>query len=248
MTRIIRVNVLAEALTGAGALHLRDAAQLLGVSAMTVRRDIALAPNRFGYLGGYIVARAPDAPYVMAQEQGASSAAKAAICARAAEMIEDGDTIFIDRGTTMPHLVKRIPRGLNITVVCYALNIATPLANSANVNLIMLGGHYNSSSASFAVQDGPATLSRIGINKAFISASGVHAEKGVNCSNFHEVAVKQAVLRMALERCLVVDGGKFGRVRPAPFAEIGAFDTLITNQSDQADEMQANFRGRFIVV
>jgi DeoR family deoxyribose operon repressor len=246
--RAQRVNLLAEALTGAGALHLRDAAQLMGVSAMTVRRDIALAPGRFGYFGGYIVARAPEAPYVMAQELGAHSAAKAAICARAAEMIEDDDTIFIDCGTTMPHLAKRIPPRLNVTVVCYALNIAAPLATSPNVRLIMLGGLYNPSSASFAVEDGLATLRRLGINKAFISAGGVHAQKGVSCSNFHEVAVKQAVLRMALERCLVVDGSKLGKMKPAPFAELNAFDTLLTTESDQARDVQANFHGRFIII
>jgi len=246
--RVQRVNLLAEALTGAGALHLRDAAQLMGVSAMTVRRDIALAPGRFGYFGGYIVARSPEAPYVMAQELSAHSAAKAAICARAAEMIEDDDTIFIDCGTTMPHLAKRIPPRLNVTVVCYALNIAAPLATSPNVRLIMLGGLYNPSSASFAVEDGLATLRRLGINKAFISAGGVHAQKGVSCSNFHEVAVKQAVLRMALQRCLVVDGSKLGKMKPAPFAELNAFDTLLTTESDQARDVQANFHGRFIVV
>ncbi len=246
--RGLRLGALAEALNRSGVLHLREAAERLGVSEMTVRRDIALMPDRFGYLGGYIVPRAPDAPYVMAQEQGAHSAAKEAVCARAAATIEDDDTVFLDCGTTVPYLVKHIRPELAITVVCYALNVAVPLAARPKVRLIMLGGLYNSSSASFAVDDGLATLSRVGINKAFLSAGGIHAEKGVSCSNFHEVAVKQAVLRMAVARCLVADGSKLGKVKPAPFADLDAFDTLITNAADGAADVRAKFNGRFIVV
>jgi DeoR family deoxyribose operon repressor len=60
------------------------------------------------------------------------------------------------------------------------------------------------------------------------TAGGVHATRGLICSNFHEVPVKQAVLRMAVETHLVADGSKLGRVKPAHFAGLEEFDTLIT--------------------
>jgi len=242
-----RVSVLAEALNGPGVLHLRDAARVLGVSEMTVRRDVAGVPDRFSYLGGYIVPRRANRAYVMAEEQGAHASAKAAICARAAELIEDDDTVFIDCGTTMPYLVRQLPPGRAITVVCYALNIAVPLSTLPHVRLIVLGGLFNGSSASFAVEDGLAMLGRLGINKAFISAGGVHAEKGVSCSNFHEVAVKTAAMRVALARCLVVDGSKLGKVKPAPFADLAAFDTVITTDAPGASDIRARFPGHFLL-
>lgn len=240
-----RVNALADALAESAPLHLREAAQLLGVSAMTIRRDIEKVPERFGYLGGYIVPRAGDAPYVMAREQGAHEAAKAAIAAKAAALIEEDDTVFIDCGTTTPHLVRALP-GVRLTVVCYALNVAAPLAQNPNVRLILLGGLYNPSSASFAVADGLATLERLGINKAFLSAGGVHAERGVSCSNFHEVPVKQAVLRLAERPCLIVDGSKLGKLRPASFAELGQFDTLVTNEGPGLAALRPGFSGTII--
>ena len=49
-----RANALADALARRGVLHLRDAAALLGVSEMTVRRDVSAMPDRFAYLGGHI--------------------------------------------------------------------------------------------------------------------------------------------------------------------------------------------------
>lgn len=243
-----RIDALAEALNGPGVLHLKEAARVLGVSEMTVRRDVAGVPGRFSYLGGYIVPRTADGPYVMAEEQGAHAAAKSAVCASAAGLIEDDDTVFVDCGTTMPHLARHVPADLAITVVCYALNVAVPFSTMANVRLIVLGGLYNPSSASFSVEDGLATLDRLGINKAFVSAGGVHAEKGASCSNFHEVAVKQAVLRRAVHRCLVVDGSKLGKVRPAPFADLSAFDTLITTDAPAAAAVRAAFPGRFLSV
>ena len=233
-----RIDALAEALSGPGVLHLKEAARVLGVSEMTVRRDVAGVPDRFSCLGGYIVPRTAEGAYVMAQEQGAHSAAKDAVCALAAGTIEDGDTIFVDCGTTMPHLARHIAPGLAVTVVCYALNIAVPFSLLPNVRLLLLGGLYNPSSASFSVDDGLATLDRLGLNRAFISAGGAHAEKGVSCSNFHEIGVKRAVLRRAVHRTLVVDGSKLGKVRPAHFADLDAFDALITTDAPDAAEGQ----------
>jgi DeoR family deoxyribose operon repressor len=247
--RIDRVTILTAALIGGGALHLREAAQLLKVSEMTVRRDLAATPDRFSYLGGYIVPRLTDSPYRMDREEGAHTAAKAAVGARAAAMIVDDDTIFIDCGTTMPHLVQRIPANVRLTVVCYALNIANPLAGNSNIRLIMLGGLYNASSASFDVGDGLQALSRLGINKAFVSAGGVDPVRGVSCSNFHEVPVKQAIIRMAVQTYLVVDGSKIGKVKPAPFAALRDFHTVITTDTVEGsmDSLQA-FRGNLVVV
>ena len=250
--RSVRVDTLAQALSGPGVLHLKEAARVLGVSEMTVRRDVAGLPERFSYLGGYILPRTADGPYVMAEEQGTHSAAKAAVCARAADLVEDGDTIFVDCGTTMPHLARQLPPNLAVTVVCYALNIAVPFSTMPNVRLILLGGIYNPSSASFSVDDSLVTLDRLGINKAFISAGGVHAEKGVSCSNFHEIAVKQAVLRRALHRTLLIDASKLGKVRPAPFADLDMFDVLITTEltdavAGQVDTIRAAFPGQFLI-
>lgn len=224
-----RLRQLSSALYGRGALHLNEAAALLDVSPMTVRRDIAAAPGHFTYLGGYIVAAGAEGVYRLDRELDNHASAKAIVCAHAARLIADGDTIFVDCGTTMPHLVHRLPPEVKVTAVCYALNIAEPLAANPNVQLILLGGLYNASSASFAVDDGLRTLARLGVNKAFLSAGGVHPARGVSCSNFHEVAVKQAAMSIALEKHLLVDASKLGQVKSAYFASVDQFDSIITS-------------------
>jgi hypothetical protein len=54
----------------------------------------------------------------------------------------------------------------------------------------------------------------------------VHATRGVTTTNFHEVAIKQAAIAAALEKHLLVDATKFGRVAPAAFAGLDEFDTI----------------------
>ncbi len=228
-----RLNTLTKALAEQGVMRLRDAAALLNVSEMTVRRDIAANAGQFAYFGGHIL-RAGDLSanngYFIDREQDKFSAAKAAACAKAVNLIAERDTIFIDCGTTTPFLANLLPAELNITVVCYSLNIAQIVSRKPNVRLILLGGTYHPSSATFSSREGLDMLGNIGVNKAFISAGGVERQRGVSCWNFHEAPIKQKAMSCAVERHLVVDSSKIGKVMAAFFARVDDFDSIITEQ------------------
>jgi DeoR family deoxyribose operon repressor len=228
-----RVDKLSRSLAQRGVLHLREAASLLGVSEMTIRRDVAANRDQFAYLGGHIVSAADVAGgggYVFDQEADSHAEAKAAACARAVTLIAPEDTIFLDCGTTIPYLAEMLPEDMPLTVICYALNVANRLAAKPNVRLILLGGLYHASSASFGGPDAIETMSRFGINKAFVSAGGVDPARGVSCSHFHEVPIKKAAIATALVSYLVVDASKIGRVRPAVFAALSDFRSIISEQ------------------
>jgi hypothetical protein len=66
--------------------------------------------------------------------------------------------------------------------------------------------------------------------EAFISAGGVDEARGVTCWNFHEVAIKQAAMESAVERHLVVDASKLGKVKAVRFSQLDQFDSLITEK------------------
>lgn len=212
-------------------LHLRDAAQMLGVSEMTLRRDITHCDNKILFLGGYLVKAGANrvAQYSLDSERGVGLKNKRWVGRLAAEQIEKGDSIFIDCGTTTPHIVAAMPKDIECTVICYSTNIAYPLANYPYVTLVLLGGVFYPASASFYCEESIAYLNKFGINKAFLSAGGVSLERGLSCSNLHEVKVKQAVMDIAMKNMLVVDSGKFGQFRPAFFSEFSKIDTLITD-------------------
>ncbi len=225
-----RIAELAALVDEVGVLRLRDAAARLGVSEMTIRRDIGRDGGALNCLGGYIIPTQDGAngDYVFDFEKDSHANAKAQACAAAAALIEPYDTVFIDCGTTMPHLAHRIPQNQHITVVCYALNIAEILSQRSDVRLIVLGGLYHPEAASFSGDEGIDVLKRVNINKAFLSAGGVDEQHGVTCSHFHEVPIKQMAMQRAVEKHLVIDKSKYGKVRAARFAGMADFTSIVS--------------------
>ena len=226
-----RLGRLAAALAERRSFHIRDAAELLGVSEMTIRRDIADNADQFSYFGGHIVAtRDPDgdSPYHLSSAADAHALAKREACAHAVGRIHADDTVFIDCGTTLVHMVDLIPDDCRITAVCYALNVAEKLAKKPNVNMILLGGLYHRASASFSGSSGLDALNTLGINVAFLSAAGVDAERGATCAHFHEAEIKQRTIALSQRKYLICDSSKIGKRKAAFFGAVSQFDEIIT--------------------
>lgn len=227
-----RIAEIAALVEEVGVIRLRDAATRLGVSEMTIRRDINSDVGRLNCLGGYIIPvqdGTNGSDYVFDFEKDCHANAKIQACTSAAALIEPHDTIFIDCGTTTPHLAHLIPQNQHLTVVCYSLNVAEILSQRNDVRLIVLGGVYHPEAASFSSDEGIEVLKRVNINKAFLSAGGVDNEHGVTCSHFHEVPVKEMAMQRALQKYLVVDESKFGKVRAARFAGVADFNSIVSN-------------------
>ena len=214
-----------------GLLALSEAAVMFDVSEMTVRRDIAGSGGRLAVLGGYVIAvTEPEAPYALDLEQDSHLEDKIAACNHALPLIRRDDTIFVDSGTTTCHIASRLPADLNLMVVCFSMNVAAILARSPSIRWMLTGGHYQSSTASFSGSHGPAMLNDIRINKAFVSAGGVHPRLGVSCANFSEVEMKRAVIGKAAESYLVIDSSKLGQVKAAHFAECSDFAAVLSER------------------
>ncbi len=236
-----RLLTLGRLVQAEGALRLTDAARALEVSPMTLRRDLAgdaAAARDLALLGGHVTRASSAAPraarYVLDREQGSAAYAKRAAARHAARLVREGDTLFIDCGTTLPHLVAALPAGIALTVVCYALNIANLACQRPNTQIVLLGGLFHPSSATFSDEDAPRQLRRLGITRGFFSAGGVEPARGASCWNFHEVPIKQAALAAAQHCHLVVDHSKFGRAKPAFFAPLSAFESVICDAAPDA--------------
>jgi DeoR family deoxyribose operon repressor len=242
--RTLRLRKLRRAVTENGTLHLKTAAQLLSVSEMTIRRDLASSDASLACLGGYVVDAAfpTVAKYTIEQELDQHTQHKLLACRRAVAAIRDGDTLFIDCGTTMQSLAECLPGGLSLSVICYSMNVAAIVTRRPNTQVMLLGGLYHASSQSFSSEEALAYLRRIGINKAFISAGGVHPARGASCSNFHEVAIKQAAVGSAMESIMVVDESKLGSLKPAFFADLDVFARIVVGGPVSA-EVQRQFKG-----
>jgi DeoR family deoxyribose operon repressor len=242
--RAQRLQKLRRAVDENGTLHLKLAAKLLNVSEMTIRRDLAASDALLACLGGYVMDAAfpTAAKYTLEQELDQHTQYKLLASRRAVASIEDGDTVFIDCGTTMQSLAECLPNGLSLSVICFSMNVATIVTRRPNTQVMLLGGLYHASSQSFSSEEALIYLRKIGINKAFISAGGVHPTRGASCSNFHEVAIKQAAIASAMENILVVDESKLGSLKPAFFAGLDVFSRIVVGGSVSAD-VQRQFKG-----
>ena len=221
-----RVADLLGRVQGGAMLALSEAADLFDVSEMTVRRDVAASKGRLAVLGGHVIAVA-EPPYALDREQDAHLTDKIAACEHALSVIEQDDTIFIDSGTTTCHIAGRLAQDRNLTVVCFAMNVAAILSRMPGIRWILTGGQYQPATASFLSPHGPEMLKDVRLNKAFISAGGVHAKLGVSCANFSEVGMKRTAIACAAQSYLVIDGSKVGKVKPAYFAACSDFEAII---------------------
>lgn len=243
--RALRLAQMQELIGARGPLQLNKVAEQLGVTEMTVRRDLAAVNSPLACLGGYVLeATLPsgEEKYSLDQEIDQHSARKRLACQRAAQWVEDGDSLFIDCGTTMIHFAEALPAGMTLSVVCYSMNIASIVSRRPNTQLILLGGLFHPSSATFYSEEAVQYLGKLGVNKAFVSAGGVDPKRGASCSNFHEVAVKQAAIRSAAQSFLVVDESKLGRFRPAFFSSLDVFSRIAVGGIPDA-KLRKQFKG-----
>lgn len=199
---------------------------------MTLRRDISSHESPLMLMGGHLVRRDDtqfQPIYDLQQQQGKRIEIKRELCRKAAGFIEDGDTLFIDCGTSLMPMISELSALRELTVVTYALNVAQAVSKLDSVRLILLGGLYQAVSQSFEGEDIARQIRALGINRAFISTAGVHPDRGLSCFHFHEVAPKQAALETAAQRILVFDDSKWATLRPAFYGSLDDIDVVVTH-------------------
>ena len=126
-------------------------------------------------------------------------------------------------------MAKSIPDTLQLTVLCWALNILVEVHRREKCSLIFAGGSLHENSLVFESPEAVDLISRYRANKAFISASGVSEKLGVTCTNTYEIELKKASIRSSLARILLVDSSKFGKIQAAYFADLPEFSSVVTD-------------------
>jgi len=223
----------------------RDLAVRAGVSESTIRRDLAELETqglvRRLYGGAVLENRTTiqrELPFEVRQTKNALE--KRLIGERAARLVSDGDVIYLDAGTTTEEIVPHLLSRRHLTVVTNGLNITTALANVRHISTITIGGELNIDMQSFT---GPLALETFRLYQlrcdiAFLGAGGVSAQHGIMNQNLDGIVVKRQALATARTSVLVVDGSKIGRMRLGFLAPVQVCNTLITDSSAPATELE----------
>lgn len=227
-----RIGKLIQALKRSDKLRLKEAAALLGVSEMTVRRDLHDPHQPVVLLGGYVVL-APGSTagshYLLSDQKGRHVHQKRQAAQLAATLVQPHQTLFFDCGTTTPFIIEALAHDLPFTGICYSLNTFLALSEKPECRVILCGGEFQPGNAIFRPLNYREILGNLCPDIAFFSAAGIHPQTGVTCFNLEELPVKQWALEKSQRRVLVVDESKFGKVRPACMGPLSAFDTLVSN-------------------
>ena len=167
--------------------------------------------------------------YVYGDEECRCVEEKRRINAFAVSLLKPGDVIVLDSGTTAGMMPEMIPDDLPLTVICYSYYIVSKLCDKPNIRLILAGGYYHRNTRIFSSEEGVRFMRQLRAQKVFLCASGIHAEMSLTCTDQYIGDLKRAAISMSLEKILITDSTKFGRVDPGYFAAIEDMDRIITD-------------------
>ena len=143
-----RIGQLLQELKRSDKLHLKDAAALLGVSEMTIRRDLNNHSAPVVLLGGYIVLEPRSASHYLLSDQKSRLVEEKRRAAKlAATLVEPDQTLFFDCGTTTPWIIEAIDNEIPFTAVCYSLNTFLALKEKPHCRAFLCGGEFHASNA-----------------------------------------------------------------------------------------------------
>lgn len=234
------LNILRETPTES----IKDLAARLDISQSTVRRDLdeletqGLVRRVFG--GAILEKQNWNEPPFELRET-LHSREKDQISYVAAELIVDGDIIFIDGGTTTQFMVPYLSKKKNVTVVTCGLNVAYELNRLENITTFIVGGelHQDSHSISGLLAVAMLDIYKFRFSKAFIAASAVSAVHGITNRILDRIPLKRKAMECSQQSIVLADGSKIGTVALGQIAPITGVAALITDASAPQDEIKA---------
>ncbi|GAA4424497.1 DeoR/GlpR family DNA-binding transcription regulator [Georgenia halophila] len=225
----LRREELLRRLAESGYVSSQHLAAAMGVSEMTIRRDLLRLENEGAVervLGGALLPDSGGAPFE--QRDASSTRAKRAVAAATLPVIEGARTLALDAGTTVAAITPSLPAG--ITVATHSLPVLTGCAGRPDVELIALGGSYEHSTRSFTGPQARRALGDLAADVVLLAATA-YGPDGLYCANARDAEIKQAMLAVARRAVLMVDGTKLQSRAPIRFAALDQIDVIVTDES-----------------
>lgn len=216
-----------------GRVDVKSLIETLDVSSATIRRDLADLEARNLLRRTHGGALPPqylkyDAPFTDREVRYVRE--KARIGRAAADMVKDGETIFIDAGTTTLQVARSLIDRNDLTVVTNALNVCATFAGIRGIEVFLVGGQFREANLATV---GPFTVDMVkqfNADKAIIGISAIDIERGlISTPHVLEARVQRAIIKAADTVMVVADHTKFGRKSLAVVAPLTDIDIIITD-------------------
>lgn len=211
----------------------RKLCEVFDVSESTIRRDLTeLDKNRLikRTHGGAVCLDSVGLEPTYREKQDRFREEKQSIAAKAAELIEDGDSVLIDSGTTTLCMTPCLARFQRLTVVTNSINLIEQLSGYTGITLISVGGILRPNTMALAGPVAEENLARVRVDKAFIAVNGIESSMGLTTPNLLEASVKAKMMEVAEQVYVLADHTKAGRVAFAKFGTVADIDGFITSR------------------
>ncbi len=237
----IRRKAIIDILNEEGQVRVAQLSERLGATVVTIRSDLQ-ALEQDGYLervaGGAVSATQNFFNRDFLRKKQENVEAKKKIAALAATLIQDGDTLFINSGTTNYFLSAELMRHKNLRIVTNSLINAVELANNPSFHVILLGGELNSTDSFTYGKDLMEQIQKYQAKYAFISVMGIN-ENGVTTLHAQEALVDEMMMNQSEKTVVLADKSKMGIAGFVHLCGLDKINAVLTENEANLDVIKA---------
>ena len=220
-----------------------ELAKMFDVTTETIRSDLEKLEKQ-GVLvrtyGGATVVESQEADLEIHKRETVNFEGKQSIGRRAAEMIQDGETVFLDASTSSLHLARNLKGKNGLTIITNAEKIVAELAECENIRVICTGGRLHKKNMSYIGRIVEETIrANYYANKVFFSCRGVTLGRGMMESTEAEAEIKKAMIECSENAIFLCDKNKFGRLGVQKIGDLEKIDCMITDLQLDEEWMSA---------
>ena len=227
-----------EVLHAEGFCNVTSLAKLLGASEVTIRNDLSTLEDEGKVTrihGGAILTAERSRGEYFEERTAVNQGKKLWIARRAAELVDNYDSIVLDASTTAFYMADYLKNHKGLTVFTNGIEVAFRLAENRSNKVILIGGLLRPETASLSGQFGSEMLKSVRAKKAFVSCSGWSPTLELMDGDLFEAQLKKEMIEATESVFLLVDSSKFEKQGVAPFAPLNRMSMIITD--DQVDAL-----------
>lgn len=222
-----------------GHAKVQKLSKIFKVSEVTIRQDLEELEN-LGYIqrehGGAFLKDVGNFAKTGQLFNKSNMAEKQDIARLAVKLVNEGDSIILDSGSTTTELAKLVAGFKSLTVLTNALNIAFILGENPGINLLVSGGEFKAPTLSLTGEIASNLFRGIHVDKLFLATAGISTDDFLlTYPGISDLTVKSAMIRAASKVYLMADSSKIGHPSLASLGRISLIDTLITDSKISQD-------------
>ena len=231
--------IILKKLESNGQVDVNSLSQELGVSEVTIRNDLSRLEQKNMLIrarGGAIKLDRVGVDFNLSDKNKQHFEEKKRIGKAAADLVEEGDTIILDSGTTTLEIAKNLKAINRLTIITNALNVANVLAEHENSNVIIPGGFLRKNSLSLVGSTAEESYKNYFCDKLFLAVDGFSMTHGLSTPNIEEAHLNRVMIEISKKVIVVADSSKFLRRSFAFIAPLSDIDVVVTDTGIEPEE------------